>query len=111
MIRLIRSNLYQMLHIKPFWISIIAFAAVIIGAPFLQEIRSGNDYILAQADSAAIAVIIPIFTAYLAGHGYHQRTCMYEVMSGNSTGRILFSKLICNSLSALQTSFFLSIMF
>ena len=95
MTRLIRSNLYQMIHTKAFWIMIIGFAGLIIGTPYINEVSSANTFLLGQASSSeVVCAMIPMFVAFLVGRGYHHRTCMYEVMSGNSPSRILFSKLL-----------------
>jgi hypothetical protein len=40
------------------------------------------------------AMLISLMAAYIAGRGYHHRTCMYEVMAGNSSMRIILSKLL-----------------
>ncbi len=40
------------------------------------------------------AILMALMASYITGRGYHHRTCMYEVMTGNRPLRIILSKLL-----------------
>ncbi len=91
--RLIKSEMMRDGKIMGFWCFIIGMTAFIFLTAFTADEKSSIGFINSLLD-ASIIILIMMFAAYITGHGYSQRTNMYEVMMGNRPLKIIISKCI-----------------
>ena len=95
--KLIKAELYRTKRITGFWICVFFVFVAMIGLPFVNqyEVNSAETFYLNTMSAIAVlGMLISLMSAYITGRGYYHRTCMYEVMAGNSSLRIILSKCI-----------------
>ena len=94
--KLIRADLFRARKINGFWIFTFFISLYMMVLPFVTvKADSAMTFFQGTLEGMAVAaMLIAMMPAYIMGRGYYHRTCMYEVMAGNSPFRIIFSKLI-----------------
>ena len=94
--KLIRAELFRTRKINGFWVFTFFISLYMMVLPFVTvKADSAMTFFQGTLEGMAVAaMLIAMMPAYIMGRGYYHRTCMYEVMAGNSPFRIIFSKLI-----------------
>jgi len=106
MTRLVKSDLYKFKRLNIFWIGVIFIVLLFAVVPFTNHADSSESFFLQKMDTTSAAIMmLPMFSCFLVGRGYHQRTAMYEVMAGNSHVRIMISKLLSVALTVTLIAF------
>ena len=96
MTKLIRAELYRTKRVNSFWIFTLFIVLYMSLIPFIDPYRTDSAESFFSASTSLLAIgsmLISLMASYIAGRGYHHRTCMYEVMAGNHPLRIILSKL------------------
>lgn len=95
--KLIKAELYRTKRVNGFWVFVLFIVLYMAVFPFTPayNVDSAKSFFAASMSMTAIgAMLIALMSSYIVGRGYHHRTSMYEVMSGNSPLRIILSKLL-----------------
>lgn len=95
--KLIKAELYRTKKVNGFWVFTFFIALYMTAAPFVSapNVESAETFFVSSMSMLSVgAMLISLMAAYIAGRGYHHRTCMYEVMAGNGSMRIILSKLL-----------------
>lgn len=95
--KLIKAELYRTKRVNGFWVFvlfIVLYAAVFPFTPAYNADSAKTFFTASMSMTAIGAMLIALMSSYIVGRGYHHRTSMYEVMSGNSPLRIILSKLL-----------------
>ncbi len=101
--RLVRAELYRVLHSNRFviWLVIVCLIFVMMMGVAMEDLFSLN---LGEAMESFVNVIafmqmlVALFPAVVIGIGYMRKTAYYEVMAGNQVSHILFSKMIADAI-------------
>ncbi|SEF42323.1 hypothetical protein SAMN04487934_101115 [Eubacterium ruminantium] len=91
--RLIKCEMNRNKKLSGFWYFTVGIGLFILLTAFLSEERSSGAFV-ASIYNTAYVIIAMMFASYLTGHGYSQRTNMYEIMIGNRPMKIIISKCI-----------------
>ena len=95
--KLIKAELYRTKKVNGFWVFALFIFLFMAAVPFVasEKADSAETFFAGSMSMLAIdAMLIALMASYIVGRGYHHRTCMYEVMAGNSPMRIILSKLL-----------------
>lgn len=94
--KLIRAEFYRTKKLNGFWICVLISFLMMILVPFVNnsnaEHTASTFFLNTMSEVTILGMMISLMAAYITGRGYHHRTCMYEVMAGNSPSRIIVSK-------------------
>ena len=95
--KLIKAELYRTKKVNGFWVFALFIFLFMAAVPFVasEKADSAETFFAGSLSNIAIgSMLIALMASYIVGRGYHHRTCMYEVMAGNSPMRIILSKLL-----------------
>ncbi len=96
---MIKAELYRIPKLNLFWIFILLIGFFTIATPFINRAGSVEEHFYLSMDGfETMVIMMPMVAAYLTARGYHHRTSMHEVLSGNSPLRIILSKIIAIAL-------------
>ncbi len=93
--KLIRAELFRTKRINGFWVCVFFTFLYMIAVPYVteMEVNSAEKFFTsAMSGMAVMGMLVSMMAAYITGRGYYHRTCMYELMAGNSSLRIIVSK-------------------
>ncbi len=93
--KLIKAELFRTKRITGFWVCVFFITLTMIVVPFVNETSANSAASFSRGTFGIFAILgmlVSLMAAYITGRGYHHRTCMYEVMAGNSSFRIILSK-------------------
>ena len=99
--KLIKAELFRTKRINGFWVCVFFTFLYMIAVPYVteMEVNSAEKFFTsAMSGMAVMGMLVSMMAAYITGRGYYHRTCMYEVMAGNSSLRIIVSKCLSISL-------------
>lgn len=101
--RLVRAEVYRVLHSNHFvvWLVAICFIYVVMMCSTSDGIFSMNlgDVISDFGDCCSfMMLLISVFVAVVVGLGYLRKVAYYEVMAGNKISHILLSKMIADAI-------------
>jgi ABC-type transport system involved in multi-copper enzyme maturation permease subunit len=94
--KLIKAELYRTKKVNGFWVFAFFIILYMAAVPFVtsEKADSAETFFAGSLSNIAVgSLLIALMASYIVGRGYHHRTCMYEVMAGNSPMRIILSKL------------------
>lgn len=112
--RLVRAELYRVLHSNHFviWLVAVCLIFVVMMISTSESIFSMNlcDVMNEFGDVYGfMMLLISTFSAVVIGIGYMRRTAYYEVMAGNRISHILFSKMIADAIPITVFNFMAAI--
>ena len=93
MTRLMRCEINRNKKLHGTWYFLVGIGLFIFLTAFLSDERTSGNFVASMYNTAYV-IIAMMFAAYLTGHGYSQRTNMYEIMIGNRPMKIIVSKCI-----------------
>ena len=93
--KLMKAELFRTKRITGFWVCVFFITLMMSVVPFINDTKahSAQSFSMGTFEIFAIlGMMVALMAAYITGRGFHHRTCMYEVMAGNSSLRIILSK-------------------
>lgn len=95
--KLIKAELYRTSKVNGFWVLSFFIVLFMATVPYIssEKADSAETFFAGSLSNISVgSMLIALMASYIVGRGYHHRTCMYEVMAGNSPLRIILSKLL-----------------
>lgn len=101
--RLVRAEVYRVLHSNHFaiWLVTVCLIFVVMMCVAMEDLFSLNLGEAMESFANVIAfmqMLVALFPAVVIGIGYMRKTAYYEVMAGNRISHILFSKMIADAI-------------
>ena len=97
--KIIKAELYKYKRLTSFWIFIICIFLWYLLLLITFSEKNPNIFIQTSLGYGSLFfVVVMAMSAMMIGHGFSQRTHLYEIMSGNRPMKIIISKIISSGL-------------